>query len=121
MKDRIATLEAKDVLTDSHRSCESARCWRLCVVSSRHTTTKIVAGLESIEEAALEQVVFDKHQRKAMEFICHLEDLLVKPQPNAPTPGSTNNRSVDKNLDPLGNLVQTTVLPEIFVEQNFRG
>ena len=38
-----------------------------------------VTGLETDKAVAREQAVFDEHQGKAMEFIDHLGDLLVKP------------------------------------------
>ena len=68
---------------------------------------EVVDGLESDEETAQEQVVFDKHQRKAMEFINCLRDLLAKPQPDVPSKVSTKNRLVDRRLDFLAELVLT--------------
>ena len=58
-------------------------------------------SLVSDEEAAREQAVFDEHQKKTMEYIDRLEDLLAKPQPDVPSPLSTNNRLVDRHLDSL--------------------
>ena len=49
-----------------------------------------MASIETDEEAAREQVVFDKHQSKTMEFIDRLGDLLVKPQPDVPCTLSGN-------------------------------
>ena len=60
---------------------------------------EIVAGLETNKAAAQEQVVFDEHQKKTMEFIDRLGDLLAKPQLKIPSPLSTNNHLVDRNLD----------------------
>ena len=68
---------------------------------------EILAGHELDEEAALEQVVFDKHQRKAKEFIDCLVDLLEKSQLSDSSPGSTNNLLVDIHMDLLGNFIQT--------------
>ena len=62
---------------------------------------EIVATLETDEEAAREQVVFDEHQRKAIEFIDRLGDLLAKPQPDVPSTLSGNNRLVDRQLESL--------------------
>ena len=61
----------------------------------------IVGSLVSDEEAAREVVVFDEHQRKTMEYIDCLGDLLAKPQLDIPSPLSTNNRLVDRHLDSL--------------------
>ena len=68
---------------------------------------KIVAGLELDERVTHELVVFDEHQRKTMEFINRLGDLLAKPQPSDPTPLFTNNRLVDRHMDFLEDLVRT--------------
>ena len=62
---------------------------------------EIVASLETDEEAAREQVVFNEHQGKAMEFIDRLSDLLAKPQPDVPSALSGNNRLVDRQLESL--------------------
>ena len=66
----------------------------------------IVDSIESDEEAAREQVVFDEHQSKAMEFIDRLGDLLAKPQPDVPSTLSGNNRLVDNQLDSLEDSVR---------------
>ena len=50
------------------------------------------------EEAAREQVVFDEHQGKTMEFRDRLGDLLGKPQQEFST---GNNRLVDWQLESL--------------------
>ena len=68
---------------------------------------EIVAGLESDEEVALQQVVFDKHQKKTMGFIDRLADLLVKPQVSVPSSAFTNNWSVDRHLGFFAKSVQT--------------
>ena len=46
-------------------------------------------------------MVFDEHQKKTMEFIDRLGDLLVKPQLVVPSPLSTSNRLVDRHLGSL--------------------
>ena len=61
----------------------------------------IVDSIESDEEAAREQTVFDEHQSKAMEFIDRLGDLLAKPQPDVPSILSGKNRLVDRQLESL--------------------
>ena len=53
------------------------------------------------ESAAREQVVFHEHQKKTIEFIDRLGDLLAKPQLNIPSPLSSNNRLVDRQVDSL--------------------
>ena len=45
--------------------------------------------------------MFHEHQRKTLEFIDRLGDLLAKPQVEIPSPPSTNNRLVYKHLDSL--------------------
>ena len=62
---------------------------------------EIVASLETDDEAAHEQVVFDEHQRKALEFIDRLGDLLAKSQSNVPSTLSGNNHLVDRQLELL--------------------
>ena len=62
---------------------------------------EIVAGLETDEEAAQEQLVFNEHQKNKMEFIDSLGDLLAKPQLDIPSPLSTNNRLLDRHLDSM--------------------
>ena len=61
----------------------------------------IVDSLDSDEEAARKQAVFDEHQRKTMKYIDRLGDLLAKPQPDVPSLLSTNNRLVDRQLESL--------------------
>ena len=50
--------------------------------------------------------MFDEHQKKTMEFIDYLGDLLAKPQPDVPSPMSTNNRLVDRQLESLEDSAQ---------------
>ena len=68
---------------------------------------EIVACLESDEEVAQEQVVFDEHQWTAIEFINRLRDLLAKLQLSDPTPPFINNNLVDTHLDFQEDLMQT--------------
>ena len=68
------------------------------MVNSRHITTTLWIALI---RTGREQAVFDEHQRKTMKYIDNLRDLLVKPQPDIPSPLSTNNRLVDRHLDLL--------------------
>ena len=95
--EQIGALE-EDILTDSQKQS-------LLWISKKLETTykefkayyyEILAGLESDKEAALEQVVFDKQQSKAMVFINRSGNLLAKPQPISSTPVSTNICLVDK-------------------------
>ena len=65
-----------------------------------------MASLETDEEAAREQVVFDEHQSKSMEFIDRLGDLLAKPQPDVPSTLSRNNRLVDRQMESLEDLTR---------------
>ena len=103
MEQRIATLEAKVILTDSHRQSVVRISKMLESMCSEFKAYhyEIVASLETDEEAAREQVVFDEHQGKAMEFIDRLSDLLAKPQPDVPSALSMNNRLVDRQLESL--------------------
>ena len=109
MEKQIVTLETKDVLTDSHRQAVMRISKMLETMCSEFKAYqyKIVAGLESDEEVTCEQVVFDKHQKEAMEFIDHLGDLLVKPHPSDPSPPSTNIHSVDRHLNFMEDSVRT--------------
>ena len=45
--------------------------------------------------------MFDERQKKTMEFIDRLGDLLAKPRVDIPSPLSTYNRLVDRHLDSL--------------------
>ena len=103
MEERIATLEAKEPLTDSHRQAVMRISKMLESMCSEFKAYhyEIVASLETDEDAAREQVVFDEHQSKAMEFIDRLGDLLAKPQPDVPSIMSGNNRLVDRQLESL--------------------
>ena len=67
---------------------------------------EIMAGLEMDEAAAREQMVFDEHEKKTMEYIDSLGDLLAKPQPDVPSLLSTNNCLVDKQLEFLEDLAR---------------
>ena len=51
---------------------------------------EIVDSLESDEDATIEQEVLNEYQRKTMEFIDRLGDILVKPQPVVSIPVSTS-------------------------------
>ena len=103
MEGRIATLEAKEPLTDSHRQAVLRISKMLESMCSEFKAYhyEIVASLETDEEAAREQVVFDEHQGKAMEFINRLGDLLAKPLRDVPSILSGNNRLVDRQLESL--------------------
>ena len=59
----------------------------------------IVAGLETDETAVREQLVLDEHQKKSVEFIDRLWDLLAQSQLDIPSPLSTNNLLVNGHLD----------------------
>ena len=52
---------------------------------------EIVASLETDEGARQEQVLFDEHQRKSMEFVNRLGDLLAAPQPSVLSQPLINN------------------------------
>ena len=74
MKDHIVVLQGKDVLTNTHKQsvmCISKMLETMCS-EFRAYHYEIVAGLETDEEAVKEQVAFDKHQKKTMEFINRL-------------------------------------------------
>ena len=81
MEDRIVALEAKDVLTDAHKQSVMRISKMLETMCSEFKAYhyEIVAGLETDEAAAREQVVFDEHQKKTMEYIDRLGDLLANP------------------------------------------
>ena len=66
---------------------------------------EIMASLETDEDVTREQVFFDEHQCKTMEFVDHLVDPLAKPHLSVPTPSSTNDRLVDIQLDLFGDSV----------------
>ena len=70
MEVQFVALEAKDVLTDSHRKSVMWISKMLETMCSKFKAYyyEIVADLESDEEAAQEQVVFDEHQWKTMEL-----------------------------------------------------
>ena len=93
-------------MTDSHRQSVMRICKILESMCSEFKVYnyEIVASLETDGEAALEQMVFDKHQRKAIEFIDHLGDLPVKPQPDVPSTLCGNNRLEDRQLESLEDL-----------------
>ena len=57
---------------------------------------EVVASIESDKAARQEQMFFDKHQRKSVEFVDRLVDLLAKPHPSVPTQISTNDWLMDK-------------------------
>ena len=65
-----------------------------------------MAGIEFNKAATQEQAFFNEHQRKTMEFVERLWDLLAKPQPSVPTPVSTNDHLVDRQLDLLADSAQ---------------
>ena len=83
MEERIAALEANDVLTNSH--------WQsvICISKMLKTTGmwskfkdynyKIVAAIEMDESAREEHVFRNEHQWKTLEFVNHLGDLHMKP------------------------------------------
>ena len=81
MEDRIVTLERKDVLTNTHKQSVMRISKMLETMCNEFKANhyEIVAGLEMDEAAAQEHVVVDEHQKKTMEFIDRLEDLLAKP------------------------------------------
>ena len=68
---------------------------------------EIVDRLETDEDAKREQEYFDEHQRKTMEFIDRLGDLLSKPQPDDPTQAMMNGRLVDRKMDHIDGSVKT--------------
>ena len=96
MEERIAALEAKDVLTNSH--------WQsvICISKMLETTGmwnkfkdynyKIVAAIEMDESAREEHVFRNEHQWKTLEFVNHLGDLHMKPIP--PKPWGKNNELI---------------------------
>ena len=101
MGERIADLEAKDVWNESHRQAVmriSKMLEGMCVEFKAYHYD-IVAGLESDEDATKEQSVFDEHQRKTMEFIDRLGDLLTRSQPSVSAPSSSQDRLIDRQLE----------------------
>ena len=92
-------------MTDSHRQSVVRISKMLESMCSEFKAYhyEIVVSLETDEEAAREQVVFDEHEGKVMEFIDRLGDLLRKPQPEVST---GNNRSVDRQLESLEDLAR---------------
>ena len=83
MERQIVALEGKELLTESHRQTALRISKMLESMCSEFQAYhyEIVDNIETDEDAALEQLVFDEHQSKAMEFIDRLGDLLVKPSP----------------------------------------
>ena len=127
MEERIAVLEAKELLTEAHRQATiriSKMLEGMCAEFKAYHYD-IVSSLESDEAAAKEQVTFDQHQRKTMEFIDRLGELLARPQPSTPTPVSTNDLSVSRHLDFLARSVETikraTESPDIADEPVLKG
>ena len=109
MEKRIVTLEGKDVLSESYRRSViriSKMLETICAELQRYHY-EIVVAIQTEEATAREQEFFDEHQCKTMEFVDHLGYLLVKPQPSTPTPASTGNRLVDRQLDLHADSVQT--------------
>ena len=60
-----------------------------------------MACIDFNEATTQEQVFFDEHQRKTMEFMYRLEYLLAKSQPRVPAQVSANDRLVERQLDLL--------------------
>ena len=56
-------------------------------------------SIESDEDATREQEVLDEHQKKTVEFIDDLGELLARPQTGATSPVSTSIRLIDRQLD----------------------
>ena len=106
-KERIAALEAKDVLNDSHQHSviHISKMLENTCAKLKVYHYEIVAGVESDEAAIKEQEFFDEHQCKSMEFMDHLGDLLAKAQPSVPTPASTSDHLVDRQLDLLADFM----------------
>ena len=108
-EERIAALEEKDVLTESHRQSviRISKMLETMCAELKGYHYEIVAGVETDEAATKEQEFFDEHQRKTMEFVDRLGDLLAKPQPDVHPPASTTDRLVDRQLDLLADSVRT--------------
>ena len=103
MERQIVALEEKEVLIESHRQTALRISKMLESMCTEFQTYhyEIVDSIETDEDAAREQLVFDEHQSKAMEFIDRLGDILAKPQPDVPSTLSGNNRLVDRQLESL--------------------
>ena len=97
-RSQIATLEGGKVLTESQRQTVLRISKMLESMCSEFKTYhyEIVDGLESDEDATREQEMLDQHQKKTMEFIDRLGELLARPQPGTTTPASTNMHSLDR-------------------------
>ena len=67
---------------------------------------EVMASLETDEAMRQEQRFFDQHQRKTMEFVDLLWDLLAAPQLSVPAQSFVNDRLVDRQLDLLGDSVR---------------
>ena len=69
MEERIATLETKEVVTDLHKQSVmriSKMLESICSEFKAYHYEIVDSLIETGEEAAREQVVFDEHQSKAM-------------------------------------------------------
>ena len=68
---------------------------------------EIVDSAESDEAAAQEQEMSDEHQKKIMEFVDRLENILARSQLCVPTPASTKDRLIDRQLDVIEGSMKT--------------
>ena len=71
MEERIVALEARDILTDSHRQAviHISKMLETMCTEFKAYHYEIVAGLELGEATRQEQTFFDEHQQKRMEFV----------------------------------------------------
>ena len=97
MEERIIKLEVKHVLTESHQQLVIRINKMLETMCSEFKAYhyEIMVSLKTNEAAKQEQVYFVEHQRKTMEFVDRLGDLLAVPQLSVPAQASTNDRFVN--------------------------
>ena len=101
MERQIVTLEGKEVLTELYRQTALQIIKMLESLCSEFQMYhyEIVDNIETDEDETREQEVLDEHQKKIIEFVDRLENLIARPQPGASTPASTKGRLTDRQID----------------------
>ena len=87
MEERIAALEARDILTESQRQSfiRISKMQKTMCCKFKAYDYDIMASLETDEAAREEQVFFDEDRNKKMEFADRLGNLQAVPQLSIPS------------------------------------